>query len=55
MSKILRAEFPASGIKRFEIEAPRIARKQKPSQFVILRLYQQGEYLTTPGPWLESV
>ncbi len=43
MFKILHAEFLAPGIKRFEIEAPRIARKQKPGQFVILRLYEQGE------------
>ena len=43
MFKILHAEFLAPGIKRFEIEAPRIAQKQKPGQFVILRLYEQGE------------
>ena len=43
MFKILHAEFIAPGIKRFVIEAPRIARKQKPGQFVILRLYEQGE------------
>jgi hypothetical protein len=30
MFKILHAEFLAPGIKRFVIEAPRIARKQKP-------------------------
>lgn len=41
--KIVHAEFIAPGIKRFTIEAPRIARKQKPGQFVILRLYEQGE------------
>ncbi len=43
MFKIQHAEFLAPGIKRFVIEAPRIARKQKPGQFVILRLYEQGE------------
>jgi len=43
MFKIEHAEFIAPGIKRFVIEAPRIARKQKPGQFVILRLYEQGE------------
>jgi ferredoxin--NADP+ reductase len=32
-----------TGIKLFEIEAPRIARKQKPGQFVILRLHERGE------------
>jgi len=43
MFKILHAEFIAPGIKRFVIEAPRIARKQKPGQFVILRIYEEGE------------
>jgi ferredoxin/flavodoxin---NADP+ reductase len=43
MFKIEHAEFLAPGIKRFVIEAPRIARKQQPGQFVILRLYEQGE------------
>jgi ferredoxin/flavodoxin---NADP+ reductase len=41
--KIIHAEFIAPGIKRFVLEAPRIARKQKPGQFVILRVYEQGE------------
>jgi ferredoxin/flavodoxin---NADP+ reductase len=41
--KIVHAAFIAPRIKRFIIEAPRIARKQKPGQFVILRLYEQGE------------
>jgi len=40
---IVDAEFIAPGIKRFVIEAPRIARKQRPGQFVILRLYEHGE------------
>jgi len=43
MFKIQHAEFIAPGIKRFVIEAPRIARKQKPGQFVILRIYEEGE------------
>jgi ferredoxin/flavodoxin---NADP+ reductase len=43
MFKILHAEFIAPGIKRFVIQAPRIARKQKPGQFVILRIYEEGE------------
>jgi len=43
MFKILHAEFIAPGIKRFTIAAPRIARKQKPGQFVILRVYEAGE------------
>jgi ferredoxin/flavodoxin---NADP+ reductase len=41
--KIVRAEFRAPGIKRFVIEAPRIARKQRPGQFVIVRIYEEGE------------
>ena len=41
--KILHAAFIAPGIKRFVIEAPRIARKHRPGQFVILRLCEQGE------------
>jgi ferredoxin--NADP+ reductase len=41
--KIIHAQFLAPGIKRFVIEAPRIARKQKPGQFVILRIYEEGE------------
>ena len=43
MFKIIHAEFIAPGIKRFVLDAPRIARKQKPGQFVILRVYEQGE------------
>ena len=43
MFKILHAEFLAPGIKRFVIEAPRIAHKYKAGQFVILRIYEQGE------------
>jgi ferredoxin/flavodoxin---NADP+ reductase len=41
--KIIHAQFIAPGIKRFVLEAPRIARKQKPGQFVILRIYEEGE------------
>lgn len=43
MFNIVHAEFIAPGIKRFVIEAPRIARKQRPGQFVILRLNEHGE------------
>ena len=43
MFKIIHAQFLAPGIKRFVIEAPRIAHKQKPGQFVILRIYEEGE------------
>ncbi len=40
---ILHAEFIAPGIKRFLIQAPRIARKYQPGQFVIIRIYEEGE------------
>lgn len=43
MFRIVNAQFIAPGIKRFILEAPRIARKQKPGQFVILRIYEEGE------------
>jgi ferredoxin--NADP+ reductase len=41
--KIVHAASIAPGIKRFVIDAPRIAKKQKAGQFIILRLYEQGE------------
>jgi ferredoxin--NADP+ reductase len=41
--KIVHAQFIAPGIKRFAIEAPRIARKQRPGQFVIVRICENGE------------
>jgi ferredoxin--NADP+ reductase len=43
MFKILKGEFIAPGIKRFVIEAPRIAKKHQAGQFVILRLDEHGE------------
>ncbi len=43
MFKIVHAHFIAPGIKRFTIEAPRIARKQRPGQFVIVRIRENGE------------
>jgi ferredoxin--NADP+ reductase len=43
MYKIIEARSVGLKIKQFVIEAPRIARKQKPGQFVILRLHEQGE------------
>jgi ferredoxin/flavodoxin---NADP+ reductase len=41
--EIVEARPLARGIKLFVIKAPRIARKQKPGQFVILRLDDRGE------------
>ncbi len=43
MFDIVQARPLARGIKLFEIRAPRIARKQKPGQFVIVRLNDSGE------------
>lgn len=43
MNKIISAEFIAPDIKRFVIEAPLIARKRKPGQFVIVRVRENGE------------
>jgi len=43
MFKIKGAEFIAPGIKRFVIEAPRIAKKHQAGQFLILRLDEHGE------------
>ena len=43
MFPILKADFLAPGVKRFTIEAPRIARKQQAGQFIILRLHDHGE------------
>lgn len=43
MFNILEAKFIAPGIKRFVMEAPRIARRHKPGQFVIVRVHACGE------------
>ncbi len=43
MHKIVSAKFLAPNIKRFEIEAPKIAEKRKPGQFVIIRINNEGE------------
>jgi ferredoxin--NADP+ reductase len=43
MFRIVEAEFLAPDIKRFLIEAPRIARKRQAGQFVIVRVYDRGE------------
>ena len=43
MFPIVEAEFLAPDVKRFVIEAPRIARKRKAGQFVILRVHAHGE------------
>lgn len=43
MYRIIEARQVGLNIKQFVIEAPRIARKQQPGQFVILRLHERGE------------
>jgi ferredoxin--NADP+ reductase len=40
---IVDARFLGPGVKQFEIVAPRIARKQKAGQFIILRIHDAGE------------
>jgi ferredoxin/flavodoxin---NADP+ reductase len=41
--RIREAKFLAPGIRRFVIDAPRIARKHQAGQFVIVRIYEEGE------------
>jgi ferredoxin/flavodoxin---NADP+ reductase len=43
MFPIVEAEYLAPDIKRFVIEAPRVARKRQAGQFVIVRVYGHGE------------
>jgi ferredoxin--NADP+ reductase len=43
MNRIVAAEQLAENVYRFEVEAPRIARKRQAGQFVILRLHERGE------------
>lgn len=43
MYKIIDARFLAENIKLFEIEAPKIAKRRKAGQFVIIRLDEHGE------------
>jgi ferredoxin--NADP+ reductase len=43
MYRIVEARSVGLNIKQFVIEAPRIARKQRPGQFIILRLHEKGE------------
>jgi ferredoxin--NADP+ reductase len=43
MFTITETRLVGPDVKRFEIHAPRIAAKQRPGQFVILRLHEKGE------------
>ena len=43
MYKIISAQFIAPEVKKFVIEAPKVARKRKAGQFVIIRIDEHGE------------
>lgn len=43
MFKILKKKELSAGVQLFELEAPRIAKKARPGQFVILRIDEEGE------------
>ncbi len=43
MFEIVSASWLADDVKRFDVRAPRIARKQRAGQFVILRIHDHGE------------
>ncbi len=43
MNKIVEARFVGPDVKLFKIEAPKIAEKRKPGQFIILRIHENGE------------
>lgn len=43
MFKILEKSTPAANVNRFVIDAPDIAKKALPGQFIILRLHEKGE------------
>lgn len=43
MTRILKKRVLSPGIKRFDLDAPEIARKALPGQFVVLRVNEEGE------------
>jgi ferredoxin--NADP+ reductase len=43
MFPIVRASDLTADVRRFDVVAPRIARRQRPGQFVIVRLHERGE------------
>jgi ferredoxin--NADP+ reductase len=43
MFRIVETEFLAPDVKRFVVEAPRVARKRQAGQFVLVRVYDRGE------------
>ncbi len=42
-AKILKKEMLSPDVFRFDVEAPRIAKKTQPGQFIILRVNEEGE------------
>ncbi len=50
MFPIVESELIAPDIKRFVIEAPRIARKRRAGQFVIVRVHEHGERIRSRSP-----
>ncbi len=42
-AKVLEKEMLSPGVYRFDVEAPRIAKKTQPGQFIILRVNEEGE------------
>ncbi|MEM2266034.1 MAG: sulfide/dihydroorotate dehydrogenase-like FAD/NAD-binding protein [Hadesarchaea archaeon] len=55
MFKILSKEFLCSAVAKFEIEAPLIARKARPGQFVIIRIDEKGERIPlTLNDWSQE-
>jgi ferredoxin/flavodoxin---NADP+ reductase len=43
MFKVLKKKLLSPGVFRFDVEAPRIAKKTQPGQFIILRVNEEGE------------
>ena len=43
MFKIIKKECLSPGVYRYDVEAPRIAKKTQPGQFIILRVDEVGE------------
>ena len=43
MFKVLKKDELSPGVFRFDVEAPRLAKKTRPGQFIILRVNEEGE------------
>ncbi len=42
-AKVLRKELISEGVYRFDVDAPRLAKKTQPGQFIVLRVNEEGE------------